>query len=318
MIAKLVRYAFVVFAVAALVCVAADANAACCGGGGYATTAFYPQTATSFYAPATYQTAYSGWYPGYYWDRVRTRLWASPTTYVAAVPSTAYVASYAPSYSVGYAASYAAPSTCSTCTAGYAPSCSTCTQQVTLRPVCNTCTTCSTCDSCSTCSTCSSGVVQTSYQQPSSCSTCNGGVQQQTVITEQRQPEPAAPQQTFSPESGSSSTNSAAAPSVDPNASVPIQREEQRPVTNGEEAAQPGPGGESGDYDPYETTNGDGSTYLQPPKLFDPNDRTAQRSIAPVTTALYQKQVSYRNVSTAPVTAAQVKQDAIGWSSASN
>jgi hypothetical protein len=162
-------------------------------------------------------------------------------------------------------------------------------------------------------------VVQTSYQQSSSCATCNGGSQHQSsTVIEQRQPAPDAAEQTFSPSNGSSSSSSAA-PNIDPNASVPIQREEQRPVTNGsQETTQPEPGSEPSDYDPYETTSGDNSTYLQPPKLFDPNDRTAQRSIAPVTTALYQKQVSYRNVSTAPVTAAQVKQDAIGWTSASN
>lgn len=334
MIAKLVRYAFVVLAVVAMSFTAAEANASCCGGGGVATTAFYPQTYSAnysgsysaYYPATTYQT--TGWYPGYYWNRVRMRLWGSPSTYVAAYPSTAYVASYAPSYSVGYATSYAAPSgcstcgtsACSTCTAGYAPSCSTCTQQVTLRPVCDTCTTCSTCDSCSTCSSCSSGVVQTSYQQSTGCSTCNGGVQRQsTVVTEQRAPEQAAPQQTFNPGSDATSTSNNAGPQIDPNASVPIQREEQRPVTNGStEETQPAPGDDSSEIDPYDTGDGESSTFLQPPKLFDPNDRTAKRSIAPVTTALYQKQVSYRNVSTAPVTAQQVKQDAIGWTSASN
>jgi hypothetical protein len=100
---------------------------------------------------------------------------------------------------------------------------------------------------------------------------------------------------------------------------VPIQREEQRPITNDStDGAQPAPGDDTMEHDPYDTDGSEGSTFLQPPKLFDPNDRTAKRSIAPVTTALYQKQVSYRNVSTGPVTAQQVKQDAVGWTSASN
>jgi hypothetical protein len=343
MMVKFVRCAFVVLAVVAMLFAATEVNAACCGGGGgYATTAFYPQAYSSNYAgsysayyPTTaYQT--TGWYPGYYWDRVRTRLWGSPRTYVAAYPSTAYVASYAPTYtasyapiysasyapmhSAGYATSYAAPSTCSTCTAGYAPSCSTCTQQVTMRPVCDTCTTCSTCDPCSGCSTCSSGVVQTSYQQSTGCSTCNGTVQQQSTVVTQQQPQPdPVPPQTFNSGSDSTSTDYNAAPNIDPNASVPIQREEQRPVTNGStEGAQPAPGDDSTEHDPYHTGDSESSTFLQPPKLFDPNDRTAKRSIAPVTTALYQKQVSYRNVSIGPVTAQQVQQDAVGWTSASN
>jgi hypothetical protein len=62
------------------------------------------------------------------------------------------------------------------------------------------------------------------------------------------------------------------------------------------------------------------STYFEPPKLFNPNDRTAKRSIAPVRTAVYEQRVSYRNTSTAlrgPVSDAQAKLDAQGWSSAS-
>jgi hypothetical protein len=55
--------------------------------------------------------------------------------------------------------------------------------------------------------------------------------------------------------------------------------------------------------------------------LFNPNDRTAKRgSIAPVRTAVYEQPVSYRSTSTAsrgPVTDAQAKIDAQGWSSVS-
>ena len=62
----------------------------------------------------------------------------------------------------------------------------------------------------------------------------------------------------------------------------------------------------------------DSSTSLEAPKLFNPNDRTAQRSIAPVKTAVYNKPVASHSVSTAPVriTAEQAQRDAAGWTSA--
>jgi hypothetical protein len=64
---------------------------------------------------------------------------------------------------------------------------------------------------------------------------------------------------------------------------------------------------------------GDNSTYNEAPKLFSPQDRTAQRNIAPVHNALYKQPASYREVSTARivVTAEQAHKDAIGWSSVS-
>ena len=86
-------------------------------------TSYYGGGYSSYYAPR-YSTYYAGgWYPGYWMDRARVRLWGSPATYVAAYPAT-YTAGYA-----GYATSYApACSSCSSCSAGYAPcsSCSTC------------------------------------------------------------------------------------------------------------------------------------------------------------------------------------------------
>jgi hypothetical protein len=64
----------------------------------------------------------------------------------------------------------------------------------------------------------------------------------------------------------------------------------------------------------------DNSTYLQPPALFSPNDRTAQRVMAPVHSAVYEQPASYRPISTAPIkiTAEQARQDAEGWSSSAN
>lgn len=112
-------------------------------------------------------------------------------------------------------------------------------------------------------------------------------------------------------------SRSTGAPTIEPSADVPMQREEQKPTTNGTpQDIQPAPGDDTND--PYDTSNGDSGAYFQAPKLFDPNDRAAQRRIAPVTTALYHKPVSYRSVSTRPITVQQAQQDAAGWTSASN
>jgi hypothetical protein len=109
--------------------------------------------------------------------------------------------------------------------------------------------------------------------------------------------------------------NNGSAPGIDPNASVPLQREEQKPAANG---TSPGPGDDVNQTppseDPYKVEKTDSST-LNAPKLFDPNDRTAQRSIAPVKTAVYWQSVAHRQVSTQRVTAEQVRQVAAGWSS---
>ncbi|MEX0610485.1 MAG: hypothetical protein WD229_00065, partial [Pirellulales bacterium] len=127
-----------------------------------------------------------------------------------------------------------------------------------------------------------------------------------------------APQSTYGSQNG--------APSLEPGANVPSDRQQQdaqRPPTNGtngingeQQSIQPEPGSETNEKDPYDP-NDDSSTYFQAPKLFDPNDRTAQRSIAPVTTALYEKPASFRHVSTQRITLQQAELDAAGWVSAS-
>lgn len=88
-----------------------------------------------------------------------------------------------------------------------------------------------------------------------------------------------------------------------------------RPTEPTQVTPPPTPGANS----PYDVKK-DNSTYLQPPALFSPNDRTAQRVMAPVHTALYEQPVSYRPISTAPtkITAEQARQDAEGWSSSAN
>jgi hypothetical protein len=102
-----------------------------------------------------------------------------------------------------------------------------------------------------------------------------------------------------------------------PGSNVPAERpqEAQRPAEGASDDIQPEPGSDANGEDPYKV-DGDSSTYFQAPKLFDPSDRTARRSIAPVTTALYEKPVSYRSISAQRVTAEQAERDASGWISA--
>jgi hypothetical protein len=93
---------------------------------------------------------------------------------------------------------------------------------------------------------------------------------------------------------------------------------EKQPTNGTNGPTTPAPGDDGTDKDLFDTSDSDGSTFFQAPKLFDPNDRTAQRSVAPVTKAVYHKPVAYRTVSTRPITAEQAQQDAVGWTSASN
>ena len=305
--------------------VAPSASAQCCGGG--TAVSYYQPAAYTAYSPVAYQSYYSGWYPGYWLDRVRTRLWGSPSTYVAAYPSTyaaAYpstvVASYQPAYTASYATSYAPASACATCstyTAGYSP-CTTCAvQQVTMRPVCETCSV--SCDPCSACS--AYGVSQTTYQS-SGCTTCNGGRPQQggqsgttivvpngTVVTPggQQQPMPA---------------NGGAQPMIGPTEQVPQERTYQRPADENGPNITPEPAGDiNGSPADYPNgTEGNNATFFEAPKLFNPKDRTANRRIAPVRTALYEQPVGYAPAAVVrtKITAQQAAQDATGWISASN
>jgi len=70
----------------------------------------------------------------------------------------------------------------------------------------------------------------------------------------------------------------------------------------------------------YDVKKTDNSSYLEAPKLFNPKDRTAQRSIAPVRTALYEQPAKFQRASTAraTITAEQAQKDAAGWTIGSN
>jgi len=174
-------------------------------------------------------------------------------------------------------------------------------------------------------------VTQASYveQAAPGCASCAGAAvvtgppvaapQQFAAPAPQQSAAPAptpAPPQTFSPQGEAPSGE---APSADPNTPTERQQEAQRPPTDDTQDIQPEPAAEppATTPDPYETKKEDSSTFFQAPKLFDPNDRTAQRSIAPVTTALYEKPVSYRSVSTRRITRDQAEADAAGWVSVS-
>src|SRR5688500_16456453 len=101
MTAKFMRSVTVLAAIVASGLLTGGAKAQCCGGATPAyyqpRTAYYQPAAYTAYPPVAYQTYRTGWYPGYFLDRIRTRLWGSPSTYVAAYPST-YVASYPSTY----------------------------------------------------------------------------------------------------------------------------------------------------------------------------------------------------------------------------
>ena len=233
------------------------------------------------------------------------------------------------------------PQRVSSCTANYAPACSTCgtnyvtsyapacsscsscgTQQVTLRPACG-------CDSCG--STCQSGcgcsaeapAVQASYQAPvttyqppaAGCSNCSASAPpvQQTIAQAPQsgtlQPTPAPSTYATQQQPQPTPATQPAAADQRPTLQAPQQTSANRPADTTPSTVQPEPGTDSKSPSPYDVKkSGDSSTYLEAPQLFQ-KDRTAQRgSIAPVRTALYQQPVSYRQTATAargPVTAAQ-------------
>jgi hypothetical protein len=275
--------------------IARHVDAQCCGA---TTTAFYQPVAYTAYSPVAYTTYRTGWYPGYYLDRVRARLWGAPATYVASYPST-YVASYpATAYYASYPAYTSSYSTCSSCVAS---------PQVTLRPVCTTCgDVCTTCNSCSGCSTCGSyGVSQTSYESSAGCASC--GVSSGTVITTET--EPGAPAGTGSQPELSPTFESTPRGTQKP-ADIETTVPEPDPATTNSGAAE----------ETQDGTSGENGALLEAPELFGPNGRTAMRGMPPVRKAVYEQPVSHRRVSAAKptkITAEQAARDAVGWRSAS-
>ena len=183
-----------------------------------------------------------------------------------------------------------------------------------MRPMC--CASCAPACECAPCSSCAtSGVSQASYQS-SGCSSCGVPASGGSTIVVPNGTVVAPGAQQGAPSEGYRQ------PELAPGENVAPERTFQRPANGGmQQPTQPEPGGDSNEDELESVLEGDGtesSTYFEPPKLFNPNDRTARRSIAPVRTAIYQQAVSHVNVS-APrsITAQDAQRDAIGWTSVS-
>jgi hypothetical protein len=116
-----------------------------------------------------------------------------------------------------------------------------------------------------------------------------------------------------SPSNGAGQSSS----SAEPPPSLP--RTTEHPVEGAQpQSVTPEPGSDAIQKDPYDVKKTDPSTMFEAPKLFNPKDRTAQRSIAPVRTAIYEQPATYHKTSTAPrgpVSDEQARIDAIGWTS---
>jgi hypothetical protein len=268
-----------------------------------ATTAY-----TSYYAPTTPVVATSGWYPGYWWDRIRTRLFpartvvaAYPTTYAASYPST-YVASYPSTYVASYPTSYVA---------SYAPA-----QQVTMRPVYTAAA--APCDACTTCAV--PAVTQAGYVESSP--TCCAA----SPVAAEPTPAASQPTQTF----GSGSQQ----PYINPGETTPMNRSNttQRPTEGAGNSGTPATGTSTGGEpaggatenksdDPLQKFLDEKDAYFRAPDLFNPNvnDKAVRHSPAPVNMAVYKRPAgsSKDRVTTQPITFEKAKRDAAGWKSAS-
>ncbi|MCC7473935.1 MAG: hypothetical protein IT425_00945 [Pirellulales bacterium] len=306
--------------------IALEARAQCCG---QSYGAYYAPTYSTYYAPATYSTYSSGWYPGYWLDRVNARLWGSPTTYVASYPS--YYASYRPVYYTNYAY-----------TTSYVPAYSSCASCTSCAP-CNTCTTCyapscNTCGTCDTgCSSCSGGTVTQAgytYSQPNGgCSNCAATAPASTSGT--LQPTPA----TYSSPTAAPGTSNTPIPAATPEPSPSLNTTTPQPSSSSRVDPTPEPTNtppaitpDKPDYDPYTSPKTESSTYLRAPEFISPQDRTAlnsnrnpSKSIAPVRTAVYHEPVGIQMVSassrgTAPIAPARpepVRLENVQWRSLS-
>ena len=334
------RLTTVAIALTMLALVAGNAQAQCCG----AATAAYAPAYTTAYAPAYtsyYAPAATGWYPGYFLDRIRARMWGSPSGYVAAAPTTyaasyapaytasyapAYTASYAPAYTTSYAPSYEtsyAPSGCASCQTGHAAA------YAPASPCSSCCASHAPASSCCAASE-PSGVTQASYQPQPACNCAATTYSQPPAPYSQpaaQQQNTASPPPQQQPQQQTTPLTPEPRPSIDPNQKSPTpDTTSNRPVESTSTPTEPNlqqpaqPAQPTSSHPEYDVKKNDNSTYLEAPKLFSPQDRTAKRNIAPVHNALYKQPAVYRQVATTPivVTAEQSHKDAIGWTSASN
>lgn len=288
--------------------------------------AFQPvvQPTTVTYTPVT------GWYPGKMLDNWRMRRWgfSAPVAVTSVAPTTVGFApttvGFAPT-TVGFAPTtvgFAPTSTFVPQTVGFAPvttvgfapmatSVNHVTafaplgqRQVLMRPVVvespvissssltsASITPCSTCSSCEPCSHCASGSSIT-YAGPSTTS-----------------PMP---------------SSQMSAPSLTPQEAAPL-RSEYAPASREQDVTPPAKSDVNPPNDPGPAGSGSrSSTYFEAPKLFNPQDRTAQDEAtkpinrAPsvdVWTAVYSKPVTTDNISTTTTQRSQAEIDADGWHS---
>jgi hypothetical protein len=264
-----------VVAIVANVGAASDASAQCstCATPTNQPTVAYYQP-TVAYQPVVTQQVRTGWYPGRWFDRRRMSRWGVST---AAAPAyTPYTAAYA--YApTSYTAAYRPYVT------GYAPLSYTVARPVVMSSVASACSSCAqpACGGCGSCSSCSSGVSQAIYGGSSiGCASCASGAGTVTY---------------------SDSTPPIPQPGLKPDEAIPgdslynTQRQE-----SGDGSDDPSP-------DP------DSSTFLEPPQLINPNDRSASRPTVEVHNAVYRQPVANHAVNHAP--AQEV--DEHGWSAVS-
>ena len=230
-----------------------------------------PVYATSYAAP--YTAAYTPYQAAYAY---------APTSYTAAYAPANYTAAYAPAV---YTAAYRPYVT------SYAPLATTTyysvARQVVMSPVASACGACG-CEPCGcaqpACSSCDSGVSQAIYAEPASgCSSC-AGASALPSYSEAPTVGPATPQPQLAPSEGT--------PSSSQYETNKLQIDE-KPI----------------DPAPAPAAEGDSSTYFEAPKLFSPQDRTANRPSVDVHDAVYRQPATYQGVSQASA----VEVDANGW-----
>ncbi len=285
-------------------------------------------------APVVAYEPYRGWYPGKLLDTWRMRRWGytAPTTVTAAyAPYTAgyapYTAAYAP-YTAAYAPTYTAPAYTTTNYAtpyvtAYAPLGQ---RQVFMQPTvvqspviaatfadagCSTCaapspcSTCSACEPAAPCSSCAAGttvVEQATFATTVPAAPCTGCAQGSSVTYADSAPAP---------------TSQTPQPALTEQEAAPLRSNYPATTTPAPHPQTPDPGPAA------EVKPSDSSTYLEPPALFIPGDRTAQQETAKpvnrapsvnVWNAVYREPVNADSVSTS-MGQSQAEIDAAGWSS---
>ena len=303
-------------------------------------------TPTVAYSPVVVQPApvvRTGWYPGYWIDRMRLRRWsaapAAPTYAAAYAP--AYTAAYAPTYTAAYApaatytAAYApyvtayapmqqavvqtsyAPSVavsaapCTSCaqtTVGYAPT--TVYRPVEVAPVAQTiiaapaCAACSVEAPCGGCSTCTPAVSQVSYVESAPAADCPSCAA--TPSEPYYGSAPAASSTTSGPLTPRPELGAEIPTPAAPNYGAPAASSAQKPESSVVDPKPEADDAAGPEAEPEADPAADASTsyeFQAPPLIAPQNDRTANRPTVDVHNAVYSQPARQGRVST---TAAKV------------